>query len=66
MSVRHGSVQEKHIKLDISTVREVDVTRSWNNSSRTSQEKFKPFGSRSSTSDNYELGGRDGKSWFDV
>jgi uncharacterized membrane protein len=65
---RRESSQEKDIKLDIATVKEVDVTRSWNasHSKHSSQEKFKPYASQSSTQGDYELGGRSGKSWFDV
>lgn len=60
---RRDSEQEKGVRLDISTVKEVDVRHSWN-WPRISQEKFKPFGTQSSTSGDIELSGKSGKSWF--
>ena len=60
---RRASEQEKHVRLDISTVKEVDVRTSWN-WPRISQDKFQPFGTQSSTSENMELTGKSGKSWY--
>lgn len=58
-----GSEQEKTVKLNIATAREVNVRHSWN-WPHIHQDKSKPFGTQSSTSGDIELSGKSGKSWF--
>ncbi|KIW04363.1 uncharacterized protein PV09_04647 [Verruconis gallopava] len=60
---RASSTQPDSIRLDISTTKEVDVRHSWN-WPRISQDKFKPFESRSSASGDIEMAGKKDKSWF--